>query len=82
LQLGLQFIASFLPRAEPAMDAQDRTEDCASRCRFLADETYRLADVAEQPYVINEYLKIAARLSACADSADRGEVYAWPEPEY
>jgi hypothetical protein len=63
------------------MDVEESFEDRARRCRFLADETYRLADVAEEPYVINEYLKIAARLAACADSADRGEVYVWPEPE-
>jgi hypothetical protein len=82
LQFGLQFIASFLPSAEPAMDVKDSSDDCARRCRFLADETYRLADVAEEPYVINEYLKIAARLSACAESADRGEAYVWPKPDY
>lgn len=63
------------------MDADDQSTECALRCRQLASRTYELADEAEHPYVIGQYLRIAGKLTACANKAQRGETYAWPDAE-
>lgn len=66
--------------AEPPPD-EDALQECALRCRMLAEQTCQLADDAEYPWVISQYLKIALRLVACATAAERGVAYVWPDPD-
>jgi hypothetical protein len=52
---------------------EDSRVDCASHCRELANETYDLADRAELPEIIGDYLAIAAKLVHCAERAEMGK---------
>jgi hypothetical protein len=56
-----------------ALKEEETGFDCASRCRELASHTYELADSAESPEIIADYLAIAAKLVGCADRVERGE---------
>jgi hypothetical protein len=50
--------------------AQNETFDCGPHCRRLATATFALADGAEIPEIIGDYLAIAAKLLACAEQAN------------
>ena len=53
--------------------ADDRKLACAAHCRRLASETYELAEQAECPEIIGDFLAIAAKLVACAERVEAGE---------
>jgi len=55
------------------LTGEENGSDCALRCRTLARQTYDLADSAESPEVIADFLAIAAKLVACAERVERGE---------